>query len=131
MKISLTKRPRIAKEKRKWRDMKKDLRPPPNYVKSEHSDVARYSKQRFVICIALYSYNLHRLLTHDSKLFVSVMAGVTLKSLSLSLSRVAKNPRIIRTHPNTPATIGCGCAVYSLGDGKLKCHTSFFLLLRT
>lgn len=58
-----------------------------------------------------------RMLTVDSKLFVSVMAGITLKSLQQSLSNIVLEPRIIRAHPNTPAMVGCGCAVYSLGEG--------------
>lgn len=57
-----------------------------------------------------------RYITTDSKLFVSVMAGVTIKSLTNALSNIAFNPRVIRAHPNTPAMVGCGCAVYSLGE---------------
>ena len=65
-----------------------------------------------------------RFVTEDSKLFVSVMAGVTLKTLSRSLSHCARAPRVIRAHPNTPATVGCGCAVYSMGECE---HFYFFL----
>ena len=54
----------------------------------------------------------------DSKLFVSVMAGVTIKTLTNGLSNIAFSPRVIRAHPNTPAMVGCGCAVYSLGSSK-------------
>ena len=67
--------------------------------------------------IAIYSL---RMLTVDSKLFVSVMAGITLKSLQQSLSNIVLEPRIIRAHPNTPAMVGCGCAVYSLGEGRIQ-----------
>ena len=45
------------------------------------------------------------------------MAGVTIKSLSNALNNIVLSPRIIRTHPNTPAMVGCGSAVFSLGDG--------------
>ena len=57
-----------------------------------------------------------RMLTVGSKLFISVMAGVTLKSLHQSLSCIILEPRIIRATPNTPAMVGCGCAVYSPGE---------------
>jgi pyrroline-5-carboxylate reductase len=56
------------------------------------------------------------MLTVDSKLFVSVMAGITIKSLGQALGNIILEPRIIRAHPNTPAMVGCGCAVYSLGE---------------
>ena len=36
------------------------------------------------------------------------------------LKLVVTEPRVIRAHPNTPAMIGCGCAVFSLGEGQLK-----------
>ncbi len=57
-----------------------------------------------------------RLITEESKLFVSVMAGITLKTLSRSLAQCAKEPRVIRAHPNTPVNVGCGCAVFSSAD---------------
>ena len=69
------------------------------------------------------SFFFSRFVTEDSKLFVSVMAGVTLKTLSRSLSHCARAPRVIRAHPNTPATVGCGCAVYSMGECE---HFYFF-----
>lgn len=56
-------------------------------------------------------------LNEISKLFVSVMAGVTLESLASNLKSIVTQPRIIRATPNTPAMIGCGCAVFSLGEG--------------
>lgn len=59
-----------------------------------------------------------RLLSVDSKLFISVMAGVTIKTLSQSLNNLTLSPRIVRTHPNTPAMVGCGSAVFSLGEGE-------------
>ena len=65
-------------------------------------------------------FSTFRMLTVDSKLFVSVMAGITLKSLHQSLSNIILEPRIIRAHPNTPAMVGCGCAVYSLGEGRIS-----------
>lgn len=46
------------------------------------------------------------------------MAGLTCKTLFASLSNITLCPRIIRAHPNTPAMVGCGCAVYSLGQGE-------------
>ena len=55
--------------------------------------------------------------TSESKLFVSIMAGTKMETLSGSLKEIVKSPRIIRVHPNTPAMVGEGCAVYSLGEG--------------
>ena len=59
-----------------------------------------------------------RLLSLDSKLFISVMAGITIKTLTQSLNNLVMAPRVIRVHPNTPAMVGCGCAVFSLGDSE-------------
>ena len=59
-------------------------------------------------------------LSQDPKLFISIMAGVTIKSLYDSLSSVVANPRIIRANPNTPAMVGCGALAFSLGQGKIK-----------
>lgn len=56
-------------------------------------------------------------LIEGSKLFVSVMAGVTIETLVSKVKLVVCEPRVIRAHPNTPAMIGCGCAVFSLGEG--------------
>ena len=55
--------------------------------------------------------------TSESKLFVSIMAGTKMETLTRSLKEIVKSPRIIRVHPNTPAMVGQGCAVYSLGEG--------------
>jgi len=64
--------------------------------------------------------------TSSSKLFVSVMAGITLKTLTSSLAQCMRardakaDIRVIRAHPNTPATVGCGCAVYSVGESECE-----------
>ena len=55
--------------------------------------------------------------TSESKLFISIMAGTKMETLSGSLKEIVKSPRIIRVHPNTPAMVGEGCSVYSLGEG--------------
>lgn len=70
--------------------------------------------------IELQSSSEDGFITKDDKLFVSVMAGITLDTLSSTLKKIVENPRIIRAHPNTPATVGCGCAVYTLGDGATR-----------
>ena len=48
-----------------------------------------------------------RYLTVDSKLYISIMAGITIKSLTNALSNITISPRVIRTHPNTPASPTC------------------------
>lgn len=58
------------------------------------------------------------LLTTDSKLFVSIMAGIKMETLTGNLKTVVGSPRVIRVHPNTPAMVGAGCAVFSLGEGS-------------
>ena len=58
--------------------------------------------------------------TSESKLFISIMAGIKMETLAGSLKEIIKSPRIIRVHPNTPAMVGLGCSVYSLGEGSLK-----------
>ena len=57
------------------------------------------------------------MLTSESKLFVSIMAGIQMKTLAGKLKTIAESPRIIRVHPNTPAMVGTGCSVISIGEG--------------
>ena len=64
--------------------------------------------------------NAPHFLSSDPKLFISVMAGVTTKTLYDSLSSVVTNPRIIRANPNTPAMVGCGASAFSLGIGNIQ-----------
>jgi len=59
----------------------------------------------------------NEILTSDSKLYVSVMAGIKMETLAGSLKTIVDNPRIIRVHPNTPAMVGTGCSVLSVGEG--------------
>jgi len=59
-------------------------------------------------------------LCSDSKLFVSVMAGVNCQKLYDNLAGIVPNPRIIRSAPNTPALVGCGSSAFSLGRGATK-----------
>ena len=51
------------------------------------------------------------------------MAGTKMETLSGCLKEIVKSPRIIRVHPNTPAMVGEGCAVYSLGEGIIVLRT--------
>ena len=59
------------------------------------------------------------MLTSNSKLFVSIMAGIQMKTLAGSLKTIVESPRIIRVHPNTPAMVGTGCSVISIGEGEV------------
>ena len=59
-----------------------------------------------------------RFITTESKLFISIMAGTKMETLAGNLRTVVESPRIIRVHPNTPAMVGQGCSVYSIGEGK-------------
>ncbi|KAK4313763.1 hypothetical protein Pmani_014919 [Petrolisthes manimaculis] len=48
-------------------------------------------------------------------LFVSIVTGHDIDSLEEMLSTLVERPRVIRTMPNTPAMIGQGCCLYTLG----------------
>lgn len=56
-------------------------------------------------------------ITTESKLFISIMAGTKMETLAGNLRTIVESPRIIRVHPNTPAMVGQGCSVYSIGEG--------------
>lgn len=58
----------------------------------------------------------------ESKLFVSVLAGVTTETLAKLLAQVVAQPRVIRANPNTPAMVGCGASAFSLGSGTIIRH---------
>ena len=67
--------------------------------------------------------------TSESKLFISIMAGIKMETLAGSLKEIIKSPRIIRVHPNTPAMVGQGCFAYSLGEGRIINIVIIILLL--
>ncbi|XP_011644712.1 pyrroline-5-carboxylate reductase [Pogonomyrmex barbatus] len=48
----------------------------------------------------------------ESKLFISVLAGVPLEVLYAKIRWIVNSPRIIRTMPNTPMMVGEGIIVY-------------------
>ncbi|XP_050696147.1 pyrroline-5-carboxylate reductase 3-like isoform X2 [Eriocheir sinensis] len=50
-----------------------------------------------------------------SPLFVSVVTGVCLEDLEEMLGSVVENPRVVRSMPNTPSTVGLGCCLYVRG----------------
>lgn len=56
----------------------------------------------------------------ESKLFISVLAGVSLEILYAKLSAVVKSPRIIRSTPNTPMMVGEGITVYCSKNAEPK-----------
>lgn len=62
---------------------------------------------------------------NESKLYVSVMAGIQMETLSGYLKTIAASPRVIRVHPNTPALVGAGCSVFTAGEGVSKYNYSF------
>ncbi|XP_066599838.1 pyrroline-5-carboxylate reductase 3 isoform X1 [Prorops nasuta] len=47
-----------------------------------------------------------------SKLFISVLVGVSLTTLYLKLSLIIGEPRVVRSMPNTPMMVGEGITVY-------------------
>lgn len=56
----------------------------------------------------------------ENKLFISVLAGVTLEILHTKLSTIATLPRIIRSMPNTPMMVGEGITVYCSKNAEPK-----------
>ncbi|XP_077273481.1 pyrroline 5-carboyxlate reductase isoform X4 [Temnothorax americanus] len=56
----------------------------------------------------------------ESKLFVSVLAGVSLDVLYTKLSTIVTSPRIIRSMPNTPMMVGEGITVYCSNNAESK-----------
>ncbi|XP_076057063.1 pyrroline-5-carboxylate reductase 3-like [Oratosquilla oratoria] len=54
-------------------------------------------------------------ITHNP-LFVSIVSGISLKSLEEMLAPIVPKPRVVRTMPNTPSLVSQGCCVYSLGS---------------
>ncbi|XP_011707995.1 PREDICTED: pyrroline-5-carboxylate reductase 1, mitochondrial isoform X2 [Wasmannia auropunctata] len=56
----------------------------------------------------------------ESKLFISVLAGISLDVLYIKLSAVITSPRIIRSMPNTPMMVGEGITVYCSNNAESK-----------
>ncbi|KAH0951014.1 hypothetical protein HN011_008885 [Eciton burchellii] len=54
----------------------------------------------------------HQTEKFKNKLFISVLAGISLNILHNKLSKIAISPRIIRSMPNTPTLVGEGITVY-------------------
>lgn len=70
-------------------------------------------------CATQIRNQLNPVVRDKDKLFVSVLAGVTLDQLDKALSFM-NTPKIIRTMPNTPMQIGEGCSVYTPGRNVTK-----------
>merc|ERR1712110_1137939 len=65
------------------------------------------------------SLSSENVLTNESKLFISIMAGIKVETLTTSLKSIVQSPRIIRATVNTPARVSQGCFVYSLSKESL------------
>ena len=104
-----------------WRDDMKCLTTHDNAKVIRECDIIFLSTKPHIFTPMLR--NIHEglepdsMLTLESKLFVSIMAGIQMKTLAGKLKTIAKSPRIIRVHPNTPAMVGTGCSVISIGEG--------------
>jgi len=104
-----------------WRDDMKCLTTHDNSKVIRECDIIFLSTKPHIFTPMLR--NIHEglepdsMLTSESKLFVSIMAGIQMKTLAGKLKTIAESPRIIRVHPNTPAMVGTGCSVISIGEG--------------
>lgn len=105
-----------------WRDDMNCVTTHDNAKVIEESDIIFLSTKPHIFTPMLRSLreNLPKdtMLTSKSKLFVSIMAGIQMKTLAGSLKTIVESPRIIRVHPNTPAMVGTGCSVISIGEGS-------------
>ncbi|XP_052122823.1 pyrroline-5-carboxylate reductase 3 isoform X2 [Frankliniella occidentalis] len=54
------------------------------------------------------------------RLFVSVIAGISTKSLEEIVCRLIPSSRVIRVMPNTPMLVGSGCSVFCAGSTTIK-----------
>ena len=86
------------------------------------SDVIFLSTKPHIFSVMLRSLreslSKDALLTSQSKLYVSIMAGIKMETLAGNLKTIVEKPRIIRVHPNTPAMVGTGCSVISIGENS-------------
>ncbi|XP_031640245.1 uncharacterized protein LOC116352093 [Contarinia nasturtii] len=65
-------------------------------------------------CASQVEGSIDRVVCDKDKLFVSVLAGISLDQLELAFSFM-NNLKIIRSMPNTPMQVGEGCTVYTPG----------------
>ncbi|XP_046396074.1 pyrroline-5-carboxylate reductase 1, mitochondrial-like isoform X2 [Ischnura elegans] len=81
----------------------------------EASDIVFLAVKPHILDSALHSIKVQQSYKTGTKLFVSVIAGVTLRDLEQKLINIGFHPRVVRVMPNTPMTVGFGCSVYSGG----------------
>nr|CAH7716320.1 unnamed protein product [Callosobruchus chinensis] len=85
-----------------------------NGVIVEESDIIFLSMKPHILpCAIVNMYNTLKSASPKPKLFVSVLAGVTMEQLENVLCQL--EARIIRVMPNTPMMVGEGCTVFSPG----------------
>lgn len=82
----------------------------------EHADVIFLAMKPHVLPSAIANVHETLNLPVKSKLFVSILAGVTLEQLENVLSPLEECARIIRVMPNTPIMVGEGCAAFCPGS---------------
>ncbi|XP_071451134.1 pyrroline-5-carboxylate reductase 1, mitochondrial-like isoform X2 [Hetaerina americana] len=81
----------------------------------EAADIIFLTVKPHILDSALSSINVQQVRKTEAKLFVSVIAGVTLRELEQKLINIGFHPRVVRVMPNTPVTVGFGCSVYCGG----------------
>nr|CAI5827767.1 unnamed protein product [Callosobruchus analis] len=85
-----------------------------NGVTVEQSDIIFLSMKPHILpCAIANMYDTLKSVSPKPKLFVSVLAGVTMEQLENVLCQL--EARIIRVMPNTPMMVGEGCTVFSPG----------------
>ncbi|XP_055849055.1 uncharacterized protein LOC129914041 [Episyrphus balteatus] len=101
----------------RWRDHGVTELTEDNYVVLEKSDIIFISVKPHILepCATQLRNNHISSARDKDKLFVSVLAGVNLKSLEESFSFI-QGLKMIRTMPNTSMQVGEGCTVYSPGS---------------
>lgn len=86
----------------------------------ENCDVIFLAIKPHMLDDALAGLQKERLRKIDSKLYVSVLVGVTLDTLITKLNLIVPEPRVVRSMPNTPMMVGEGITVYCTKNTSQK-----------